>query len=101
MRPLAHYAMRGKKQAFFLATLFALIPFLGWLGSAIMGLVTLRHGTKAGFIILLGLTLADTLYFAFGSIGSTYLFYDSLTNNLPTFCAAIYLRRYASWNRLI
>ncbi|MBI5447751.1 MAG: hypothetical protein HY939_03370 [Gammaproteobacteria bacterium] len=101
MKALAQFAMKGRKQAFFLATLFALIPFLGWIGSALMGLVTLRKGPREGFLLLLGLSLADLFYLYFGGIGMGYVLYDSLTNNIPTFLAALYLRRVACWNNLL
>lgn len=101
MRPLAQYAMQGRKQAFFLALLFAFIPFLGWIGSAIMGLVTLRRGALEGLLILASLIIADVLYYSFGAIGMGYILYDSLGNNLPTFLAALYLRQTSSWNNLI
>ncbi len=102
MRPIAQYAMKGRRQAFFLAMLFALIPFLGWLGAAIMGLVTLRRGPKEGFLLFLGLTLADLVYFSAGSVGLGYFLYDTFCNNFLTFLAACYLRhRASSWSQLI
>ncbi|OGT15220.1 MAG: hypothetical protein A3I12_00130 [Gammaproteobacteria bacterium RIFCSPLOWO2_02_FULL_38_11] len=100
MRALALYAMKGRKQAFFLATFFALIPFLGWIGSALMGLVTLRTGPREGFLLLLGLTFAGLVYLSFGAISFNYLIYDTLANTLPTFLGALFLRHF-SWNKLI
>lgn len=101
MKALANFAMQGRKQAFFLAFFFALIPFLGWIGSALMGLVTLRQGIREGLLLLLGLIIADFIYLYFGNIGMSYVLYDTFTNNIPTFLAALYLRRIPSWNNLI
>lgn len=48
-----HFVLRGRLQAAIMALLFSVIPFMGWLGMMIVGLVTLRKGMVEGFLVLL------------------------------------------------
>lgn len=47
------YVMKGPREASMMAVLFSCIPFLSWLSVVIVCLVTLRHGMKQGFRVLL------------------------------------------------
>ncbi|MEO5342810.1 MAG: YybS family protein [Gammaproteobacteria bacterium SHHR-1] len=62
---IASYAMRGRMQAIQLAMLFfvlaLILPPLSILGSAIVGLVTLRQGGRSGLEVGLGASLATGL----------------------------------------
>lgn len=57
MRPLAEFLMRGRINAFAVATIAILLPMLYWVGAAIVALVTLRKGTKEGGALLMWCTL--------------------------------------------
>jgi len=77
MRALAKFAMQGRSQAIMLASGFAILslmlPPLSVVSSAVVGLVTLRKGVSAGFIVLALSTVACGLLslLALGGIGPT------------------------------
>ena len=52
MRDLAAFVMRGPKQAAIVSMLCTMIPMMFWMGAAIVGLVTLRHGLAQGMAVL-------------------------------------------------
>lgn len=64
MKPLARFIMRGYSPATLIATvagmLSLLVPVVGVLGAAAVGLVTLRQGVRAGAWVVLGATLASS-----------------------------------------
>lgn len=103
MKQLAKYVVESNKQALFWCSLFAFVPLMGWLASALMALVTLRKGYKPGILLLISITLVDFLYsrFFLGEIDFRFILLDTVGNNLPTLLAALYLRRTHNWNRLI
>lgn len=53
MRALAQYVMRGPLQAGGVAALATAIPYLSWIGAAVVGLVILRLGVAQGLNIAL------------------------------------------------
>lgn len=61
MRALAAYIMRGQIQAAGIVGLFGVLawifPFLSYISNAALALVVLRHGTKAGLIVMAGAAL--------------------------------------------
>jgi hypothetical protein len=73
MKPLAHFIMRGYSPATLVTTvaglLSLLIPFVGVISSAAVGLVTLRQGVRPGAVLLGASTLASGLiaWLALGS----------------------------------
>ncbi|QGU32895.1 DUF2232 domain-containing protein [Thermochromatium tepidum] len=73
MKPLANFIMRGYSPATLVATvaglLSLLIPFVGLISSAAVGLVTLRQGARPGMLLLGTSTLASGLiaWLALGS----------------------------------
>lgn len=103
MKALAQYVIQSRKQALFWCILFALVPLLGWIASALMAFVTLRKGAYEGLLLLASITVADIAYaqFFLGGLEARFVILDLLANNLPTFLAALYLRKAASWNTLI
>ncbi|EXJ16284.1 hypothetical protein [Imhoffiella purpurea] len=75
MKGLAHFVMRGYSQAALVASVSALLsilmPLLGLISSATVGLVTLRKGARPGVLLMLSSTLAAGL-FAFLGLGSPW-----------------------------
>ena len=73
MKPLANFIMRGYSPATLVTTvtglLSLLIPFIGVISSAAVGLVTLRQGARSGMLLLGTSTLASGLiaWLALGS----------------------------------
>lgn len=74
MRWLASFTMKGRGQAIMSVTVLALLSLLlaplSLLSGAAIGLVTLRHGTRDGFQILLGAAVASGVL--------SYLLFQSL-----------------------
>lgn len=94
MRGLADFAMRGPKQALFLAVLFASIPMLFWLSSAIIALTILRRGTDQGLKLLMWALLPAIGWTAFGQ-------FNVLTGLLGTTLLACVLRQTVSWQKTL
>ncbi|ADC62922.1 hypothetical protein [Allochromatium vinosum] len=73
MKPLANFIMRGYSPATLVTTvaglLSLLIPFVGVISSAAVGLVTLRQGARPGMLLLGTSTLASGLI-AWPALGS-------------------------------
>lgn len=57
MRAFAEFVMRGRLQATAVCVGFAIVPFLHWLGTAVVGLVFLRRGAAEGAMLLLWASL--------------------------------------------
>lgn len=94
-----HQALRvleQEKYALLLATLLAAVPYMDWLALTLMGLVTLRHGAKAGFQVLLLVFLVHVLVGVFSAPLLTAVIM-SLLNVLPCYLAAYVLKKTASW----
>lgn len=53
MRALAEFVMRGRWQAVTVAAGAGLVPLLGWIGAAVLALVTLRRGIADGVSVAL------------------------------------------------
>ena len=94
MRGLADFAMRGPKQALFLAVLFASIPMLFWLGSAVVALVLLRRGIDQGLKVLMWALLPAIGWVAAGQ-------FNALTGLLGTTLIACVLRQTVSWQKTL
>lgn len=53
MRALAGFVMRGRREALLVAVVASVVPMFFWIGSAAVGLLTLRRGgTEGGFVAL-------------------------------------------------
>ena len=53
MRALAGFVMRGRREALLVAIVASVVPMFFWVGSAAVGLVTLRRGaSEGGFVAL-------------------------------------------------
>ena len=94
MRGLANYAMRGPGQALFLAVLFASIPMLFWLSSAVIALVILRRGIDHGLKVLMWALLPAIGWAAAGQ-------FNVLTGLVATTLLACTLRQTVSWPKTL
>ena len=76
MKPLANFIMRGYSPATLVTTvaglLSLLIPFVGVISSAAVGLVTLRQGARPGMLLLGASTLASGLI-AWPALGNPWV----------------------------
>ena len=95
----ADYVMRGRKQAIVAALLVGMIPFMGWLGIVVVGLVTLRQGMRDGFQVLLWAILPSVVI---GVLYNKQLLVESvLFGYVLTWGLACVLNSTASWVRVI
>ena len=94
MRGLAEWAMRGPWQAKCLAVLFACIPMLFWVSSAIISLVVLRRGIDQGLKILAWALLPAIAWAAAGQLTTAVCL-------LVTTLMACVLRQTVSWQKTL
>lgn len=98
-KKFTEYVMRGRFEAAWVALILTIIPFVGWLGTAVMGLVTLRKGPYEGFMILMWTALPSLLLFALGHHLQFYVQVFALS--LIVWLLAIVLRMMASWSQVL
>lgn len=85
-----------EKYALLLATVFAAVPYLSFLSLVIVGLVTLRHGGKAGFQVFLPVLLMHVLV-AVIRLPLHVALLMSVLGTLPCYLAAYFLKVTSSW----
>ncbi len=92
MRALAEFVMRGRMPAVGVAVVAVVVPFLAWVGAAVVSLVTLRRGAADG-IIILGWTALPALAMVLtaGDIGP-------LATLLAAALCAVVLRVTVAWS---
>lgn len=95
MRALAEWAMRGRKQAAFVAVIAALLPLLYWVSAAIVALVTLRKGQRDGLGLLLWAALPSGVW-AYSVSDPT-----PLAVIVGTYLLALTLRETVSWAKVL
>lgn len=93
MRALAQYVMRGPLQAGGVAALTTVIPYLSWIGAAVVGLVVLRLGPVQGLNIGLWALMPALGWAWFGNEPSV------VAVLLLVFLMATVLRGTMSWER--
>ena len=93
MRALAQYVMRGPLQAGGVAALATAIPYLSWIGAAVVGLVVLRLGPVQGLNIGLWALLPALGWAWFGNEPSV------IAVLLLVYLMAAVLRGTVSWER--
>ncbi|MFC4259431.1 hypothetical protein ACFOZ5_10365 [Marinobacter lacisalsi] len=93
MRALAQYVMRGPLQAGGVAALATVVPYLSWIGAAVVGLVVLRLGVVQGLNIGLWALLPAIGWAWFGNEPSV------MAVLLLVFSMAVVLRGTMSWER--
>lgn len=92
MRALAEYAMRGYPQAAVAAGVTTALPFLFWLGAAVVALITMRRGWADGLKVGIW-ALAPALAWFLGLGDST-----PLLILVSTWLLAVVLRETRSWS---
>lgn len=92
----ARRVLEQEKYAFISAMILAAAPFMEWLALSIMALVTLRHGVKAGFRLLLPIMLVQVLVSILKLPLITAVFAATLSV-LPCYLAASTLQLTTSW----
>lgn len=95
MRALAEWAIKGRKQAAFVAVIAALLPLLYWVSAAIVALVTLRRGPSGGAGILVWAILPAVVW-AFSVSDPT-----PLAVIVGTYLLAVTLRETVSWAKVL
>ena len=90
------YLLDNKWHAVVHATILALLPYTAWLSVAIIALITLRKGWRAGLELLAPVFL---VYFAVNltQVHATFALINSILTFLPCFIAAGLLRATVSW----
>jgi len=94
-----NYVLSGRKQAAMMALIWTLVPFMGWLGTVIMVLVTLRKGAFEGFLVLLWAALPSVVFALLGY--KVQFVYGVLCGSLVSWLLAIVLCQTRSWVTLL
>ena len=68
MRALAGFVMRGRREALLVAVVASVVPMFFWVGSAAVGLLTLRRGGAEGGFIALWALLPCLVLARFGEV---------------------------------
>lgn len=94
-----NYVLSGRKEAAMMALIWALVPIMGWVGTVIMLLVTLRKGSFEGFLVLLWITLPSVVFALMGY--KLQFVYGVLCGSLVSWMLAVVLRETQSWVSLL
>lgn len=100
MLALINYILKGRRQSIIAALILSILPFLSWLGVAIMGLVTLRKGAKEGFILVLWIML-PSIALAIALHSPLAFLYNVLLGIGVVWLLAVILRQTSSWLAVI
>lgn len=92
----ARKILASERYALVAALILAAMPFMGWLAEALVALVTLRQGAKAGAKLLIPVMLVHTLV-SIWSIPVSMALMLAMLNVLPCYIAAHVLRTTTSW----
>lgn len=96
---LIEYVMRGRRQAILVSLMFSCVPFLAFLGYAVMGLVTLRKGAKDGGLIVLCLAIPPVIVML--TTHNPWIFvWNYLCGAVLVWLFAVLLRETRSWQRV-
>lgn len=88
--------LENKQQAVIYAVIFSILPFASWLSVALVSLVSLRKGAKAGFDVLLpALVIHSVPLMMLIPIPSAII--NTLITYLPCYFAALTLRSSEKW----
>jgi hypothetical protein len=68
MRALAGFVMRGRREALLVAVVASVVPMFFWVGSAAVGLLTLRRGALEGGFVALWALLPCLVLAHFGDV---------------------------------
>ncbi|MDF1677536.1 MAG: hypothetical protein P1U32_02440 [Legionellaceae bacterium] len=89
--------LEQEKYALLLAMVLSAVPYMDWLALALMALVTLRQGPKAGLRLLLPVMLTHILVAAFSVPLSTAIMM-TVVSSLSCYAAAYILKTTTSWH---
>ncbi len=92
----AKYVLSGRRQAVFMALLFAILPLLGWIGIIAMALVTLRKGAWEGFIVLIWMSLPFVVILFTGTWAPVLT--KVIFGSLLVWLLAVSLRHFRNWS---
>lgn len=95
MRRFGNFVLSGRWQAVFAALILTLLPLVGWIGTMILGLVTLRKGPREGAVILFAVMLPDLIWAFMGY--PQVLVSNVIYGSVLVYLAALVLRVWASW----
>ncbi|WP_115091100.1 hypothetical protein [Legionella worsleiensis] len=88
--------LESKQQAILFAVVLSVLPFVSWLSVALVALVTLRKGAKAGFEVMLpALVIHSVPLLMLVPVDSALI--NTLITYIPCFAAALALRQATSW----
>jgi hypothetical protein len=88
--------LENKQRAILVAIILSILPFASWLSVALVSLVTLRKGAKAGFEVMLpALVVHSVPLMMLVSLDSALA--NTLISYIPCYLAALTLRRTTSW----
>jgi len=88
--------LENKQHAILYAVVLSILPFASWLSVALVSLVTLRRGGKAGFEVMLpALVVHSVPLMMLVPLESALI--NTLVSYLPCYMAAICLRKTVSW----
>lgn len=94
------FLLKNDAYAFMLAGVFACIPFLTWVSSVILALVTLVKGRYQGFkVLIISLTMA--IITASYSMSLPYAIVLMISTFLMVYAAACLLRTFANWSFVV
>lgn len=96
VRKLLQFVMFNRQQAILAAVAFGMIPTLGWIGVAIMGLITLSKGPKEGAIVLVCLAFPD-VFFALMGMPVLAAASDFFLGSVIVWGLAVLFRQTSSW----
>ncbi len=88
--------LENKQHAIMCAVALSILPFASWLSVALVALVTLRKGEKAGFEVMLPALIVHSVPLMM-MVPITSALINTLLSYLPCFITAIVLRNTRSW----
>lgn len=93
----AQFLLSGRYQAMLCTSVFMIVPFMAWLSSITIALVTLRKGTKEGGLLFAWVAL---IALAIGSYFVTlpWLILNIVSSYAMIYLSAVVLRKTMSWS---
>lgn len=88
--------LENKQQAILLAVIFSILPFASWLSVALVSLVTLRKGGKAGFEVMIPALVIHSVPLMM-LVPAESALTNTLISYIPCYIAALTLRKTMSW----
>ena len=99
IRRFGQEVLRSRYHAWGYATVFCCLPFLSWVGTVIMGLVTLSKSAKEG-VLLVGWISLPLAVLAFFKPLSVMMVIIATSGHFLVWCLSVVLRRY-TWQRVL